>query len=339
MTDKESAKVSPERIMQFAFGFAPPLIIESGVRYGIFDTLVNESKNVEQIASETKTSPRGISILLNALVGLQLLAKDSSGKYSLTPESATFLVSTKPGYLGGFYKHTSTQLIPKWLPLYDIVRTGRPSAPVNQEGDGTTFFEQFVEDIFPVSYPVAQHLADHLGVPQTQKPISILDLAAGSGVWGIGIAKKSPHVRVTAVDWEGVIPVTKRMAEKFGVKDRFQFISGDLMESDFGKDHSIATLGHIIHSEGEKRSKELLKKTYKALASGGTIAISEWLVNDNRTEPLPALIFAVNMLVNTEQGDTFSFNEISQWLLEAGFINPRTLEGPGVSPLILATKK
>jgi hypothetical protein len=57
-------------------------------------------------------------------------------------------------------------------------------------------------------------------------------------------------------------------------------------------------------------------------------------VNDERTEPLNGLMFAVN----TEHGDTFSFNEIRGWLEEAGFKNARTVEAPGPSPLVLATK-
>jgi len=77
---------------------------------------------------------------------------------------------------------------------------------------------------------------------------------------------------------------------------------------------------------------------FNALGPGGTIAIQEFLVNADRTGPLPSLIFAVNMLVNTDEGDTFSFEEISSWLTEAGFVDPRTLASPGPSPLILATK-
>ncbi|HEY8504482.1 MAG TPA: hypothetical protein VIL46_07860, partial [Gemmataceae bacterium] len=71
---------------------------------------------------------------------------------------------------------------------------------------------------------------------------------------------------------------------------------------------------------------------------GGTIAIAEWLVNEDRTGPVNGLIFAVNMLVNTEQGDTFSFGEIRRWLEEAGFTGARELEAPAPSPLILAEK-
>lgn len=93
-----------------------------------------------------------------------------------------------------------------------------------------------------------------------------------------------------------------------------------------------------MHSEGEDRSRHLLKKTFGALKPGGTIAIGDWLVNNDRTKPLPALIFAVTMLVNTKKGDAFTFNEIKNWLGEAGFKKVRKLEAPGPSPLILATK-
>jgi ubiquinone/menaquinone biosynthesis C-methylase UbiE len=152
------------------------------------------------------------------------------------------------------------------------------------------------------------------------------------------VAQKSPQVGVTAVDWAGMIPTTKRITEKFGVRDRFDFIEGDLLEANFGSAYDVATLGHILHSEGEQRSRQLLKKTFRALKSGGTIAIAEWLVNDDRTKPLPSLMFSVQMLVNTEKGDTFSFNEIKNWLEDAGFKKVRKLEAPGQSPLILATK-
>jgi 3-hydroxy-5-methyl-1-naphthoate 3-O-methyltransferase len=145
-------------------------------------------------------------------------------------------------------------------------------------------------------------------------------------------------VRVTAVDWQGVLPVTRKNAGRFGLADRFSFVEGDLLEADFGCGHSVATLGHILHSEGVERSRKLLKRTFAALGSGGVIAIAEFLVNQDRKAPLGGLIFAVNMLVNTDAGGTYSVEEIGGWLGEAGFINVRTLPAPGPSPLILATK-
>jgi hypothetical protein len=330
--------VTPERIMRFAWGYAAPLILEAAVRVDVFDALAAGPKTLAEVTKSTGASERGLRMILNALVGLSLLNKDGPDRYALTPETETFLVSTKPGYLGGFLRHTSSHLIPKWLGLTDIVQTGKPPAGVNQEGVGAEFFEKFVEDLFPLNFGAANALAVALEIDSATEPMNVLDLAAGSAVWSIALAKRSPHVRVTAVDWPGVLPATRRTAERHGVADRYRFVAGDLLEVDFGSGYQVATLGHILHSEGEARSRKLLEKTAAAMASGGTIAIAEWLVNPDRTGPTMGLIFAVNMLVNTDQGNTFSFEEIASWLKAAGFVEPRMLEVPGPGPLVLATK-
>ena len=335
---RRKKQVTPERLMELSFAYAPPLIISAGVRNKVFDSLEEGAKTPKQLAEETGASARALGILMNALVGLGLLKKDRQGEYSLTPESAAFLVSKKPGTHAGFFGTIAPQLISRWLQLSDIVRQGRPAVAVNQETEGTEFFSQLVENIIPMSYPPAQRLGDHLNLARVKNEIRVLDLGAGSGIWGIALAQKSPRVRVTGVDWAGMIPTTKRITQKFGVGDRFNYIEGDMLEANFGSGYDIATLGHILHSEGEDRSRELLRKIFRALKSGGTIAIAEWLVNEDRTKPLPSLMFAVQMLVNTEKGDTFSFNEIKNWLEEAGFKKVRKLEAPGPSPLVLATK-
>jgi len=337
MTTSVTAPVTPERILQFAWGYVPPLVLEAAIRHRVFDVLDNGPKTLSEVREATGASERGLAAIMNVLVGMNFLAKEQD-RFSLTPESSAFLVSTKPGFQGGLIRHTSQQLLPQFLHLNEIVETGRPAASVNQEKTGADFFQNFVNDIFPVSYPAAQTLSQHFLANGAGRAVRVLDLAAGSGVWGIAMAQGAEKVSVTAVDWPEVIPVTQKTVGRFGLAERFSFIAGDLLEVDFGRDHTIATLGHILHSEGEERSRKLLKKTYDALAPGGTIAIAEFLVNADRTGPVNGLIFAVNMLVNTDTGNTYSLEEISSWLEEAGFTNVRTLEAPGPSPLVLATK-
>ena len=338
MTTPPAAPVTPERILQLAWGYAPTLVLEAALRHRVFDVLDVGPKTVPEVHQETGASLRGLTAIMNALVGLAFLAKDPQGRFSLTPESAAFLVSTKPGFQGGMIRHGSEQLIPKWLHLNEIVTTGRPARAVNQEAPGSDFFQKFVADIFPMSYPAATTLAQYLNFNGTGQPVRVLDLAAGSGVWGIALAQSSEQVRVTALDWPEVIPVTRQTVARWGLTDRFSFREGDLLGADFGGPYTVATLGHILHSEGEQRSRALLAKTFGALDSGETIAIAEFLVNQDRTGPVNALLFAVNMLVNTDEGDTYSFEEIGSWLGEAGFVEARTLDAPGPSPLILATK-
>jgi ubiquinone/menaquinone biosynthesis C-methylase UbiE len=334
---EQQKQVTPERIMQMAWGYAVTLILEAGIRNKVFDTLDAGPKTIAEVAAATGASQRGLRGIMNALVGVDLLKKDGD-RFELTPESAAFLVSTKPSFMGGMVAHTSQQLIPNWLHLSDVVATGKPAESVNQSDGGEAFFQELVSNIFPMSYAPAKALAAHLALGESGPPVRVLDLGTGSGVWSIAIAQSSPRVKVTAVDWPGVLPIAQKHADRFGVGDRYTMVPGDLGTVDFGTGHNVITIGHILHSEGVERSKKLLRKCFDALAPGGTIAIQEFLVNPERTGPAMGLIFAVNMLVNTDDGDTWSFEEIAGWLKEVGFTNPRLLDSPGPSPLILATK-
>jgi ubiquinone/menaquinone biosynthesis C-methylase UbiE len=280
---------------------------------------------------------RGLTALLDALVGFEFL-KRKGNRYSLTPESSAFLVSGSPDYHGGFFQQVAAQVMPSWMQLTESVRTGQPVTPVNAKDVGPEFFAELVEGIFPMSYRAAQALGQHLQVHKLTAPASVLDIGAGSGVWGIALAQQSPHIKILAVDWPKVLEVTKRTVGRHGLAERLETSPGDFLEADFGQSHHVATIGHILHSEGRERSQRLLKKVFDALAPGGTVAIAEFVPNNDRTGPPNALIFAVNMLVHTTEGDTFTFKEISDWLREAGFRDVRSLEAPAPSPLVLATK-
>src|SRR5581483_9765504 len=196
MTSKPANSPTPERLMQMAWGYSAPLIIEAAVENNVFDLLADSPKTIPALAKSSGASVRGLTAILNALVGFQLL-KRSGARYSLTPESAAFLVSNQPGSLAKFFRHVSTMLIPHWLHLGKSVKTGNPSLPVNNQSRGAEFFAEFVESLFPLSYPAARMLGTHLGIPATKKEFSVLDLAAGSGVWGIAQAQLSPLVTLT----------------------------------------------------------------------------------------------------------------------------------------------
>ena len=324
----------PQHIMEMVWGFAPPLIAEAALNTGVFDAMDAGAKTAAQIGEKTGSSPRGISILLDGLVGIGLVRRRGE-TFTLAPDAAAFLVHSKPAFVGGLMKHVSGQLIASWMGLGESVRTGRPNRPVNQESIGSEFFAQFVEDIFNMSFASATVAADVL-LKGADGDISVLDIAAGSGVWGIALARKHSAVRVTAVDWQNVTPITRRVAAQHNVAERFTYVEGDILQADLGSGHHIATLGHILHSEGEARSRVLLQRVHAAMAPGGKIVIGEFLPDEGRRGPALPLIFAVNMLVNTDEGSTYTFKQIATWLKEAGFRRPRLLKVPGPSPLVLA---
>ena len=332
-----STSVTSKRLLEFGFGFAPALIIDTAVKYYIFDALDHGPKTLKEIHAATGASQRGLRAILNALVALQLLEKDARGLFSLTPESAAFLLRSQPNYQGGLFRHVSNRLIPNWLQLSEVLGSGLPVAAANPEKQAA-YYQEFVEDLFGFNHAAAQALAEILEISKISELISVLDLAAGSGVWGIALAQRSYMVRVQAVDFPAVIPITQKVAKRCGVENQFTYTEGDLATADFGSGHHIALLGHILHSQGMAESRALIRKTYAALAPGATIVIADCLTNTDRTAPLFPLLFAVSMLVHTKDGDTFSFEEIRSWLEESGFADARLVNVPAVSPLVLATK-
>ncbi|HSE97995.1 MAG TPA: methyltransferase, partial [Blastocatellia bacterium] len=108
---------------------------------------------------------------------------------------------------------------------------------------------------------------------------------------------------------------------------------------DFGRNkYDLVILGHIIHSEGEKWGRKLIKKSYRALTDGGMLLIGEMVPNDTRTGPAFPLLFGLNMLIHTKDGGVYTMRQYREWLKEAGFKKARTINAPAPSPLILATK-
>src|SRR5262245_26801523 len=127
MAPPAAAGVTPERLMQFFWSFAPPLVMEAALKNGVFDALAAGPKTAVELSAATGANARALRIICNLLLGLNLLARDDHGRYALAPESREFLVPSSPRFIGGFLKHLSSQVVPHWLKLSDTVRTGLPA--------------------------------------------------------------------------------------------------------------------------------------------------------------------------------------------------------------------
>jgi ubiquinone/menaquinone biosynthesis C-methylase UbiE len=149
-------------------------------------------------------------------------------------------------------------------------------------------------------------------------------VACGSGVWGIAVAEADAAARLTLQDYPAVLKHTRRHLRQHGVEGRSDFLPGDLKQVDFGAGrYDVALLGTIVHSEGERSSRDLFRRLHRALKPGGQLAVVDMFPNDEPTGPVFALVFALNMLVNTQEGGTYTLAEYIRWLTEAGF--PRVI--------------
>jgi 3-hydroxy-5-methyl-1-naphthoate 3-O-methyltransferase len=337
----DSGAPTPERIMQLAFGFAPGQAVTTALDLGLFTHVAEGKTTREALERATGASSRGLGMLLNAMVGLGFLTRQGSGataQYGLTPESDAFLVEGRPGYHGEIVRLHVYQMSERWAKLTECVRSGEPVVAVDDPVEGVAVWERLVDALFPVGYAAAANLGRELRRLHPNS-LRILDVAAGSGVWGIAAARENPAVRVVAFDLPETLEHTRRWVARCEVGERYEFKPGDVRRDDLGEaEFDAAILGHICHSEGPEHSRRLLAKVARALKPGGTVAIADMIPDEDRSGPLFPLLFALNMLVHTTEGDTFTFAEYAQWLRDADFRDARLLEGPSASPLVLATR-
>ncbi len=335
----KTKKLSPEKILEMHWAYAKTSVLASAVELDIFTHIASGKRTVDQISKAAKSSRRGTGMLLNALVGLGLVVKNKADIFSLSPEAAAFLVRGKPRYLGYMSLH-SLDLNKTWLNLAQCVRSGRPYIAVEKKNAAKDYFPTLVRGLFQMNYPCAKYAAAYLKA-KYKKISDVLDVATGSGVWSIAIAEEFKTAKITALDFPEILKVTREYINKFNLGHRYKYSQGDLRKTDFGSAcYDLIILGHICHSEGKIYTQQLLKKSFRALKKGGVLLVAEFLLNNDKSGPLMPLIFALNMLLNTNEGDVFKIAELERWITDAGFSRVEILDkAPSISPLILAIKK
>jgi hypothetical protein len=96
----------------------------------------------------------------------------------------------------------------------------------------------------------------------------------------------------------------------------------------------------VLNGESEAGRAVLLARVHACLKLGGWIAIREYVLDSDRAGPPEATLFALQMLLATDSGGLSTFDEVAQWLRDAGFAPPqlRPLPAGFGAALIIADK-
>ena len=333
---KKQGKFDPFDLLRLNMSFMPSRVLTAAVQLGVFSQIANGSQNAKSIAEKVQATERGTRMLLDALTAMQLLRK-SRNEYRLTDPAKRYLVRESAEYIGGVL--SDNHLWEAWGRLTDIVRTGQPHHRVEQQNKAEDFFPILIQALHVTNQQPAWRAAKILCSSAKSRSMEVLDVACGSGVWGIAIARTASKAHITAQDYPGILTITRRYVQQHGVESRYDFLPGNLREVEFdvGR-YDLAILGNIVHSEGEIAAKTLFKRLSAALTPGGRVAIIDMVPNNQRTGPAFPIFFAINMLVNTSDGDTFTRAEYSTWLKQAGFGKVVAAEIGLHSPMLIATK-
>ncbi len=313
----QAVVLDPAPLMQMSFSFAASRVLSTAVQLDIFSLISAGAQTTSEIARGAGASERGTRMLLDALRGFELLTKHKDA-YALSPLAAKFLVRDSPDYLGAFLE--DDEHWEHWGKLSQAVRTGEPIHSVLDSDEAERFFSVLTRSLHVQNRLPSQRLAKILGAGSKYQALRVIDVGCGSGVWGIAIAEADSEAQVTVQDLPKVLEQTRKYLERHGVANRCDFLPGDLHKVEFpaGK-YDLALLGHIVHAESEEAAQQLFRRLQQALKQGGRLAIIDMIPNDERSGPPFPLVFALNMLVYTDRGSTYTFSEYRTWLGEAGF--------------------
>jgi 2-polyprenyl-3-methyl-5-hydroxy-6-metoxy-1,4-benzoquinol methylase len=304
-----------------------------------FFTAVDGASTAAEIAGRCQASARGVRILADTLTILGFLHKDGD-RYSLTPDSATFLSRHSPAYAGGAAQFLlSEELVSSFDSLADAVRKGGTAhSALGTLAPEHPVWVEFARGMAPLMIPPAEALAAVLPLYGT-RPARVLDISASHGMYGIAFARRHPTSHLVALDWAPVLEVARANAEAAGVAERFSTIAGDAFEVDLGSEYDLVLVPNFLHHFAPPECIRFLRKVHAALRAGGQVAIVEFVPNADRITPPPVASFALVMLATTPAGDAYTFAEFDSMLRAAGFAEAEQHPlPPSVATAIVAAK-
>jgi len=357
---------SPTAFQELVNSFRASRIILTGAELKVFDHLCAPGSASETVAGILGTDPRATNRLLNALVAIGLLQK-ANGKFSNTAFSDKFLVSSAPLFLSNL-SHTN-RLWKSWSTLTDAVFAGTSVAvdqPINERDDD--WQEAFIAAMHRRAGAQAIEVTDALDLSQVKR---VLDVGGGSGAFIMEFIKHNPEMTGVVFDLPKIVPITEKYLNERSdhsqpplqreekirhpgseigdrrseirnplspISNRIYVMAGDYLKDSFGSGFDLIFMSAIIHINSPEENRLLVKKGATALNPGGQLVILDHIMSHDRISPPNGALFAINMLVGTLHGDTYTEAEIRLWMQKAGLKDIHVIITPSGVQLMVGAR-
>ena len=335
MTDLAAGMMTPAHLVDEFRGFERSAALRTAIELDLFTQIGAGSHTVRALAKALGASERGVRILCDYLTVAGHLVKRSD-RYRLSRRSERFLVTTSPAYIGSAVRFLASDAnVRSFAGLTAAVRTGG-ALPAGRTLADTSAWVAFARFMADAARPVAEAAAAALDLDRT-RPIRVLDVAAGHGLYGLAIASRHRSARIFALDTPEVLAIAAQHARLAGATERYQLVPGDAFRVRFGGPYDLIVMANFAHHFDSERNVTLFKKCLAALEPSGCLALIEFVPNDDRVSPAADAAFALTMLATTSRGDAYTRREWSRMLRHAGFGRVRQPDlGDGRNWLITA---
>lgn len=324
---KDAAGVLPDDLFETIRAFMPSRVILTALELDVF-TALHEGCNAGELAKRLSADPRGTEMLLNALVSLGLLQKQN-GTFRNTPTAARFLAEGSPDSARQAQLHTAN-MWKRWSHLTDSVKMGLP-APSSGSDE---YLATFIAAMDHSARARVRAMVQALGINGARR---MLDLGGGSGAYSIAFANAAPGLHADMLDLPDIVRIAQQHVADAGLSERVTVRGGDMLTAELPPHaYDLVLLSSICHMFSPEQNRELFARAHAALAPKGRIAIADFIIDPEKASPRSATLFALNMLVATHGGATYSEPEYDAWLKAAGFDEVRRIRMPGPVNLIVA---
>lgn len=351
-----------QKVLELANGFRAACVLGAGADLDIWSLLGPDRLTAAEVARRLWADLRATTVFLDALAALQLLEKEDD-RYSVPDSLRALLIRadalgrSQPALedersgmscqeAAGTRPVSEPPILPMlqhlanvlraWSQLAWVVRAGIPTPRQASIRGFEADRAAFLEGMHALSAPVADGLVAELGPPRFRH---LLDVGGGTGTWTLAFLRAVPEAQATIFDLPDAKPLVEARLAQTPFKDRIRFVGGDFYRDPLPTGADFAWLSAIAHQNSRQQNRELFAKVWAALEPGGRIGIRDVVMEPCRTRPLQGALFAVNMLVNTEGGGAYTFQEFTEDLQWAGFQTPQwVIRREDMNSVILAEK-
>jgi predicted O-methyltransferase YrrM len=304
---------SPESLRTLARSFMECRIFLTGAELGLFDELAGEARTALELAQRTGADLRGLIIVLDALAAMDLLAKDG-GRYRADPKAAKLLSSKSPASVLPMVLH-SADLWTRWSGLTERVGGVRERSEESR-------MRTFIGAMNNAASALAERIAGLVGAGPARR---LLDVGGASGTYSIAFLRQSPELRATLFDRPEVIPLARERLAAEGLLDRVALAAGDFHRDALPSGHDLAFVSAIIHSNSPEQNADLFRNVHQSLVPGGRVVVRDIVLSEDRIAPRAGAVMAINWLLASPAGNSYTFGEIREGLEEAGFARVRLI--------------
>jgi len=322
-----------------ASGHAEARAIQTALKLGIFDILDSAPLDDAALAAAIPANRRATALIANAMVALGLLDKRAN-RYSLTEVSRRYLLRSSAEYLGGLILFDEA-IFETWVHLDQVIRTGAPARPTDMFQNRPEETERFIRamDSLTRARGDPAFVANRLDLSRVS---TFADIGGGPGTYAVAMLHRWPHLRAKIYDLPASLEVARRILSERepAVLERLDLVRVDYLYDDFPGRCGALFMSNIIHSEDETTNAQLFRKCFRALEPGGMMIVKDHIMNADLTAPTAGAIFALYLLLTT-RGRDYSFDEVSRWLVDAGFVDIKheaLPSPPFTSSMVIARK-